>query len=83
MNTILPNSFFDRDTEQVARELLGKTLVRKIGSKTNSYMITEVEAYLGPHDLASHSSKGKSPRNTSMYMGPGTIYVYLWSSLHA
>jgi len=73
----VPLSFFEEKTLHVARELVGKTLVRKIGKKTIRDTITEVEAYVGPHDLASHSSKGRIKRTEVMHKGPGTIYVYL------
>lgn len=73
----LPLSFFQKKTLNVARDLVGKTLVRKIGDKTVKDTITEVEAYIGPHDLASHSSKGRTPRTEVMHADPGTIYVYL------
>jgi len=60
----------------VARDLLGKYLVRKVGNKIIREKITEVEAYVGEHDLACHSSKGRTKRNEVMYGSPGTIYVY-------
>ncbi|MDB5254569.1 MAG: putative 3-methyladenine glycosylase [Parcubacteria group bacterium] len=72
----LPHSFFEQKTLKVARELIGKTLVRKIGNKTVKEIITEVEAYIGPHDLASHSSKGRTKRTEVMHAQAGTIYVY-------
>lgn len=74
---MLPLSFFDRKTLTVARDLVGKTLVRQIGNKIVRDTITEVEAYIGPHDLASHSSKGRTPRTEVMYQKAGTVYVYL------
>ena len=73
---ILPHSFFQRKTLVVAPELLGKILVRKIGNKIIREKITEVEAYIGPHDLASHSSKGRTKRTEAMHAPGGTIYVY-------
>lgn len=72
----LPKKFFEQKTLRVARELLGKYLVRKVGNKIIRDMITEVEAYVGPHDLASHSSKGRTPRTEVMHSEAGTIYVY-------
>ena len=65
--------FYDRDTILVARELLGKYLVR--GERVGK--IVETEAYLGPHDLAAHSSKGKTKRNAVMFGPPGHAYVYM------
>lgn len=82
MGKILPKEFFNRKTALVAKELLGKSLIRKQGGGITSYTITEVEAYIGPHDLASHSSKGRTTRTEIMYMDPGTIYVYLIYGMH-
>ncbi len=77
MSKVLPCSFFERKTTVVAKDLVGKKLVRKIKNITRSFIITEVEAYIGPHDLASHASKGRTPRTEIMFGKPGTIYVYL------
>lgn len=82
MRKVLPSSFFNRKTKLVAKELLGKILVRKQREQETSYMITEVEAYVGPHDLASHSSKGRTTRTEIMHMEAGTIYVYLVYGMH-
>lgn len=77
MRKKLSPEFFDRKTLVVAKDLLGKYLVRKIGKKIVREKIVEVEAYVGSHDLASHSSKGRTKRTEIMYGKPGTIYVYL------
>ncbi|RJQ68215.1 MAG: DNA-3-methyladenine glycosylase [Desulfobacteraceae bacterium] len=69
--------FYDRDTVLVARDLLGKLLVHKTAGKARIGKIVEVEAYLGPHDRASHSSKGPTPRNQVMFGPPGRAYIYL------
>ncbi len=73
----LPRSFYDRNTETVAKELLGKLLVRHDGKVMRVGRIVETEAYLGPHDLAAHSSKGRTPRTDVMFGPPGHAYVYL------
>jgi DNA-3-methyladenine glycosylase len=78
----IPNSFFERKTLQVARDLLGKYLVRRLGDKMVREKITEVEAYVGPHDLACHSSRGKTARNEIMFREAGTIYVYFTYGMH-
>ena len=77
MTQILRPEFFDKPTIQVAQEILGKYLVCKINGQTISLKITEVEAYDGQHDLASHASKGKTKRNEAMFGPPGHFYVYL------
>ncbi|MBI5004708.1 MAG: DNA-3-methyladenine glycosylase [Candidatus Lloydbacteria bacterium] len=74
---ILSDSFFCRDTRIVARELLGKFLVRRIGKEEIALMITETEAYDGPHDKASHAHRGETPRNEVMFREAGFWYVYL------
>lgn len=73
----LPRAFYDRDTTLVAQELLGKWLVHISAGIQRIGRIVEVEAYLGPHDLASHSSKGLTPRTKVMFGPPGHAYVYL------
>lgn len=78
----LPRSFFARPTLTVAKELLGKFLVRKIGRKMLAGMITEVEAYVGPNDRASHASRGRTKRNDVMFGKPGYWYVYLIYGMH-
>lgn len=82
MKKILPPSFFNRKTEIVAKELLGKVLIRRIKGKEFPYMITETEGYIGPHDLASHSSKGRTARTEVMHGKAGTIYVYFVYGMH-
>ena len=78
----LPHSFFERKTLAVAKDLIGKYLVRKIGNKIIREKIIETEAYVGPHDLACHSSRGKTERNKIMFEKAGTIYVYFTYGMH-
>lgn len=78
----LPRSFYDRDTVTVARELLGKLLVHCTAHVELIGRIVETEAYLGPHDLASHSSKGLTDRTRIMFGPPGHAYVYLIYGMH-
>jgi DNA-3-methyladenine glycosylase len=73
----LPRKFYDRDTVIVAQELLGKCLVHISAGVERIGRIVEVEAYLGPHDLAAHSAKGLTPRTKTMFGPPGHAYVYL------
>jgi DNA-3-methyladenine glycosylase len=79
---ILPPGFFNRPTEVVARELLGKFLVAKHGKIAAAHMITEVEAYYGFRDRASHAYIGRTNRNSPMFGPPGNWYVYLVYGMH-
>src|ERR1700693_2784140 len=73
----LPRSFYDRGTIEIAPELLGKYLVLHSDGVERIGRIVEVEAYLGPHDLAAHSAKGLTERTKVMCGPPGHAYVYL------
>ena len=79
---ILPRKFYSRDTVQVAKELLGKTLVRKIGKQKLTGIIIETEAYKGKNDPASHASKKKTERNKVMFGQVGWSYVYFTYGMH-
>jgi DNA-3-methyladenine glycosylase len=72
----LPREFYNRDTVLVAKELLGKLLVHVVDGVARTGRIVEVEAYLGEHDLAAHSSKGLTTRTKPMFGPPGHAYVY-------
>src|SRR5262245_57501705 len=82
MRTVLGSDFFDRPTLTVARDLIGKFLVRRVGGKEIACMIVETEAYDGFKDKASHASRGQTPRNTPMFGPPGMIYVYFTYGIH-
>ena len=80
----LPREFYARDTEKVARDLLGTILISTIGGRRVSGRIVETEAYIGPHDPASHGAEriGKTRRNVSMFGPPGIAYVYRIYGVH-
>ena len=75
---LLPQSFYARDALLVARDLLGKLLVRD----SVALRITEVEAYRWPGDTANHCRAGRTPRNAAMWGPPGHAYVYLCYGMH-
>ncbi|HVU49182.1 MAG TPA: DNA-3-methyladenine glycosylase [Polyangia bacterium] len=78
----LPRAFYARPTVAVARDLLGKVLVRRLGRRTVRARIVEVEAYLGERDLASHARNGPTPRSAIMFGPPGFLYVYFIYGMH-
>ncbi|WP_028388698.1 DNA-3-methyladenine glycosylase [Legionella fairfieldensis] len=73
----LPREFYNRETSRVAKDLLGHHIVHYSQGIAKIGKIVEVEAYLGPHDLAAHSSKGLTKRTVTMFGPPGYAYVYL------
>ncbi len=75
---LIPQSFYRRDADLVARELLGQLLVRD----EVVLRITEVEAYGGPEDSASHVRHGRTDRNAIMWGKGGHAYLYLCYGLH-
>ncbi len=80
---VLAREFYQRPTEVVARDLLGKLLVRTTADGVVAVRVTEVEAYLGPGDTACHTSGGRrTPRVASMWGEAGHAYVYLIYGVH-
>jgi DNA-3-methyladenine glycosylase len=80
----LPRAFYARPAAIVARDLLGKLLVHRPSGQARPRVgrIVETEAYLGPHDAASHSRFGPTRRNRSMFGPVGHAYVYLVYGVH-
>jgi len=82
-NKKLEREFYVRDTIEIAKDLLGKYIVRKDGNKKIEGKIIETEAYIGPQDRASHAYKGKiTKRNEAEYLIGGHIYIYLVYGMH-
>jgi DNA-3-methyladenine glycosylase len=72
----LDRAFFGRDPRRVARELLGKVLVREAGQLRLAARVVEVEAYLGEKDPAAHAAAGNTARTSILFGPPGFAYVY-------
>jgi DNA-3-methyladenine glycosylase len=73
---VLPASFYARETEHVARDMLGMLLQCSTPDGTTSGIIVETEAYLGEHDAACHAAAGDTRRTNPLYGPPGLAYVY-------
>lgn len=81
--TGLEQEFFNRDTVAVAKDLVGKYLVRRYGGVTLAGRITETEAYVGRMDKACHAyNYRKTQRTKTLFSPPGTAYVYLIYGMH-
>jgi DNA-3-methyladenine glycosylase len=78
----LGRSFFSRYTPEVAQDLLGCLLVRRVGRKNLSGRIVEVEAYRGSDDPASHSYRGATKRSSIMFGEAGRVYVFFSYGFH-
>ncbi len=78
----LPHCFYNRPTEDVARDLLGCHILHLDGQVLRAGRIVETEAYLGEKDLACHSAKGRTPRTEVMFGPPGRAYIYLIYGMH-
>ena len=78
----LPYEFYHRPCIDVARDLVGKLLVRRTEQEEIRLRISETEVYWGENDTACHASKGRTKRSEVLYMDAGTIYVYLCYGMH-
>ncbi len=74
---MIGRKFFERDADVVAKDLLGKILIRKMGRRKVGGIIVETEAYFGEKDPASRAFVGKKNMNSIMWECPGTIFIYM------
>ncbi|MBO2452854.1 DNA-3-methyladenine glycosylase [Actinomadura barringtoniae] len=79
---LLKRDFFDRQVEEVAPDLLGRVLTHRTDEGEVALRLTEVEAYAGPLDPASHAYRGRTERNAVMFGPPGYSYVYFTYGMH-
>ena len=82
MKKMLTQPFFNRPAPVVAKDLLGKYLVRRRNGEIRGYVIVEVEAYDGFDDKTSHAAQGKTKRNAPMFASGGVFYVYFCYGMH-
>ncbi|MET0740278.1 MAG: DNA-3-methyladenine glycosylase [Candidatus Nanopelagicales bacterium] len=82
MTDRLTRAFFDRPVEDVARDLLGRIVWHRSAEGTTAIRLSEVEAYEGTADPASHAFRGRTPRNAVMFGRPGHAYVYFTYGMH-
>ena len=73
---ILGYKFYERKTDEVARDLLGKILIRRLGNELLGGLIVETEAYFGSNDPASRAFHGKKHYNRVMFEHPGHLFIY-------
>ena len=78
----LPRSFYERSSVEVARDLLGKVLVKEEEGTVLAGIIVETEAYGGPEDPASHAARGRTRYNWPLWREPGLAYVYRIYGIH-
>lgn len=79
---ILGYDFYHRECLEVARDLVGKVLVRESSEGTLRLRISETEAYCGEEDTACHAHRGRTKRTEVLYADAGTVYVYLCYGIH-